>query len=98
MSNVLCSNGSFVDQLGGPLVYDLQKPTRLCLPADENGESPDAPTHADRLVCYAAKLAKRKPAQPKLAARVVSTTNQLGAEVPRAKKIDELCVPSASAS
>jgi len=85
---------TLADQFGGPLVYDLKKPTRVCLPADKNDERPGAEAHPDRLVCYAAKLAKQKPAQPKLAAQVVSTANQFGAEVVRAKKVDELCVPS----
>jgi hypothetical protein len=87
---------TLTDQFGGPLAYDLKKPTRACLPADKNDESPGAQDHPDRLVCYAAKLAKRKPAQPKFVAQTVSTANQFGAEVVRAKKIDELCVPSLS--
>jgi len=87
---------TLTDQFGGPLVYDLKKPTRLCLPANKNDESPAAPTHADQLVCYAAKLAKQKPRQPKFTAQVVSTANQFGPEVLRAKSLVELCVPSQS--
>lgn len=82
------------DEFGGPLVFDLKKPTRLCLPADANAEAPGAENHPDRLVCYAAKLAKQTPAQPKYVAQVVSTANRFGAEVVRAKKVDELCLPS----
>lgn len=87
---------TLADQFGGPLVYDLKKPTRVCLPADKNAESPGAADHPDRLVCYAAKLAKQKPPQTKFAAQTVSTANQFGAEVLRAKKLDELCVPSSA--
>jgi hypothetical protein len=85
---------TLTDQFGGPRIYDLKKPTRLCLPANKNDENPAAPAHPDRLVCYAAKLAKQKPKQPKFIAQVVSTANQFGPEVLRAKKLEELCVPS----
>ncbi len=82
------------DQFGGPRTFDLKKPTRLCAPANKNGEDPAAPSHPDHLVCYQAKLAKQTPKQPKLVPQVVSTTNQFGAEVVRAKSLVELCVPS----
>jgi hypothetical protein len=89
---------TLTDQFGGPLVYDLKKPTRVCLPADKNGESPGAEDHPDWLVCYAAKLAKREPPQPKFLAQTVSTSNQFGPEVLDAKKLEELCVPSSNTS
>ena len=85
---------TLTDQFGGPLLFDLKKPSRLCAPADKNGENPDAPSHTDHLVCYQAKLTKQKPKQPKFVAQTVSTANQLGAEVLRAKSVEELCVPS----
>ncbi len=85
---------TLTDQFGGPLQFDLKKPTRLCAPADKNGENPGAPSHVDHLVCYQAKLTKQAPKQPKFVAQTVSTANQFGAEVLRAKSIEELCVPS----
>jgi kumamolisin len=74
--------------------YDLVKPTRLCAPADKNGEDPTAPTHPGHLVCYKAKLAKTTPKQPKFFKVRTSLANQFGDEVLDAKKIDEICVVS----
>jgi hypothetical protein len=47
------------DQFGPGHVFELKKISRLCLPADKNGEAPDAPGHADHLMCYGVALAKK---------------------------------------
>jgi len=83
-----------VDQFGGPLFYDLKKPTRLCAPADKDGEDASAPGHAAHLVCYLAKLSRMSPAQARFSPLVVSTSNQFGNEVLKLTAIEELCVPS----
>jgi hypothetical protein len=49
------------------------------------------------LVCYLAKLTKLVPKQPKFVRRDVSTSDELGAQVLRAKAFVELCVPSFAA-
>ena len=74
--------------------FDLKKPTRLCNPADKNGEDSGAPAHAGHLVCYRAKLTKTTPKQDKAARTLVSTDNQLGPEVQQTVGVEELCVPS----
>ena len=85
---------TLTDEFGGPLQVTLSKPTRLCLPADKNGEDPAAPLHDMHLVCYPAKPAKMVPPQPKFTPTPLSTNNQFGNEVLRAKKLHMLCVPS----
>jgi hypothetical protein len=74
--------------------FDLKKPTRLCNPADKNGEDAAAPAHAGHLVCYRVKLTKTTPKQAKVTSTLVSTDNQLGPEVQQAVGVQELCVPS----
>ena len=39
----------------GTLTVDLKKPTRLCSPANKDGEDPAAPGHALHLLCYKAR-------------------------------------------
>jgi hypothetical protein len=90
---------TLTDMFRGPVQYDLTKPSKLCLPADKNGENPTAPTDAAHLVCYRAKLTKPYPAQPRLGKRTASTSNQFGNEVlttPGAYGaiLSEVCVPS----
>jgi hypothetical protein len=47
------------DQFGPAHVLELKRRSRLCLPADKNGEDPEAPGHADHLMCYGVTLAKK---------------------------------------
>lgn len=82
---------TLTDQFGGPLVYELKKPVRLCNPANKENEDPTAPEHPGHLVCYQAKLDK---GQDKFSGAVVSTHPQFGPEVLELKSVDELCVPS----
>jgi hypothetical protein len=82
------------DGFGETRLYDLTKPTKLCNPADKNGEDPSAPSHPGLLVCYRGTLAKTKPAQPGFANHVLSTRNQFGDEVLKVTAATELCLPS----
>ncbi|MBI3770148.1 MAG: hypothetical protein HY271_16875 [Deltaproteobacteria bacterium] len=78
----------------GTRVLALTKPQRLCAPADKDGEDPSAATHAQHLVCYAAKLAKTTPKQAKFPKARVAVADQFGAQVVDAQTIEEVCVPS----
>ncbi len=82
------------DELRGSVRVDLTKPTKLCLPADQNGEERTAPADSAHLVCYAARLSRTPPAQAKFTPTPLSTDNEFGNEVLRAIKLDEVCVPS----
>jgi trimeric autotransporter adhesin len=84
---------TITDQFG-VVIFDVTKPTRLCNPANKNGEDPSASGHAGHLVCYAVRPARISPSQPKFLKRVVSTANQFGAEVLQVRRAAELCVPS----
>lgn len=95
------------DQFGTRLV-DVLAPTRLCAPADKNGEAPDAPAHAEHLLCYAVQLSPLVIQLPDgvegppdaIAPPFVSpaaalyTNNQFGPETMEAVDVEELCVPS----
>jgi hypothetical protein len=80
----------------GTRVIDVRRPTRVCNPADKNGEDPTAPTHDGHLVCYQAKLARTEVRQPEFVKTAVSTRNQFGNEVLSLTKLEDLCVPSLS--
>ena len=85
---------TLTDQFGGPLLYNLLKPTLFCTPADTNSEDPLASTHAVKLVCYPTTRRRLIPPQPRFVRTRVSTNNQLGPEVIDATAIEALCVPS----
>jgi hypothetical protein len=76
----------------GERLYDLGRATRVCLPVDKNGEDASAPEHAAELLCARARLARTRPRQPRFAASLVSTVNQLGPEVLTLGPPRELCV------
>lgn len=95
------------DQFGTRLV-DVLAPTRLCAPADKNGEAPAAPRHPAHLLCYQAQLSPRVVQPPEGGERppdvvpvpfeppadAIWTNDQFGAEVMQAVDVEELCVPS----
>ncbi len=64
---------SLADQLGPGLV-DVQRPKRLCNPADKNDEDPPAPTDAEHMIGY--EIKQTQPLFTKLFAQPVS--NQFG--------------------
>jgi choice-of-anchor C domain-containing protein len=78
----------FIDQ--PPKLFDLKKPTRLCNPADKNGEGIKNPdTH---LLCYQAKPARGQPRHQPVSPIFVN--NQFGPEILQTVKEEDLCVPS----
>jgi hypothetical protein len=86
------------DEFGGPLMYDLLKPTHLCMPVDKQNENPGAEAHAGHLMCYQMKLTvppRPAPAQPKFVAHEVAgaNTNFPDARLV-AKSVSELRVPA----
>jgi hypothetical protein len=88
-----------VDGFGEERIYDLKKPTRLCVPADQDGETPGAEAHPDDLLCYKAKLAKAKPRQQNHAGSSGLFVNDaFGPARSDTRKPKELCVPSRVAS
>ncbi len=79
------------DQFGGPVQVLLRKPTKLCLPANKNGEDATAPSHPQHLVCYAARPSTDTAS---ITPAVLSTNNQFGNAVLRAVKVTEVCLRS----
>ena len=66
----------------------LQKPYRLCVPANKNGEDPNAPSHPGLLLCY-----KPKSSSP-FGTTLAHINNQFGADDVTLIHRRELCVPS----
>ena len=83
-------NVSLADQFGPGLV-DVQRPKRLCNPADKNGEDPTAPTHEQHRLCYQVKQTDLVPFM-KLSGAFVQ--DQFAAETLDVKKPALLCVPA----
>ncbi len=77
----------------GERVYDVGRPSRLCVPADKDGTSPGAPAHPGELLCRRARVARMRPRQARPAEILVSTHDALGVEVLRVAAPRELCVP-----
>jgi hypothetical protein len=73
-----------------PLVLDIKRPVRLCLPADKNGEGISRPERA--LVCYQTRSAASRPIfrEPD----PVFTSNQFGPDRFDVFGPRELCVPA----
>ncbi len=84
---------SVVDQFNQPRVVDLEKPTRVCLAVEKNGEPiTDA---AAELTCYRARLAATDPPQPRhVKVAGIFVANQFGPERIDTLKEGEFCVPS----
>jgi len=80
-------NALVSDQFG-TFVVTVKKPKRLCAPADKNGESPGAETHAAHLLCYQVKAPKLAPMSPVYAA------DQFGLLTLSVSSATELCVPA----
>jgi cysteine-rich repeat protein len=76
------------DQYGTAAVT-VGRPTRLCLPANQNDAAPGAERHGDRLLCY--RLSGREDVGR------VFTNNQFGPGIFYPRGRDELCVPSVMA-
>jgi cysteine-rich repeat protein len=80
------------DQFQVDRPYDIKKLTKLCNPANKNGEDPTTPGLDIHYACYQVKPvigeAKFTPVT------TVRTANQFGPEALEAKKERELCVPA----
>ena len=95
------------DQFGARRV-DVLAPTRLCAPADKNGEAPAAPRHAPHLLCYAVRrspLVVQPPdgtdGPPDVVeepfaspAEAIHVADQFGPAALQLVEVTELCVPS----
>jgi hypothetical protein len=68
---------------------EITKPLAVCLAANKNDEG--VPRPGDRLVCYAAKDAKKQPAFEK---RTVAIANQFGELSLEVKKSNRFCLPA----
>lgn len=66
----------------------VQKPWRLCVPTDKNGESPGAGEHANALLCY------RTRSRGSIGRPQVFLANQFGDVTAQADQRRQLCVPS----
>ncbi len=75
------------DQFRAGHPYSVVKVTKLCTPADKNGEDPTAPADPAHLVCYKVRGAK-------LPKTLVSINNQIRAERLDVARPNELCVPA----
>ena len=80
---------ALVDHFGAKTVT-VQKPTRLCAPANLDGLEQDAETHAGHLLCYKVHLESSSavPTNPNFVAHA------FGPETLDAKKLSEICVPA----
>ncbi|MBI3244959.1 MAG: hypothetical protein HYZ50_00455 [Deltaproteobacteria bacterium] len=89
---------AIVDQFNQPKVYDVRRPTRLCIAAEKTrlpGGGPEAIKHPEnQLMCYQVKAIK-KPKQPKhVKVKGIFLRNQFAPERVDTIKEEELCVPS----
>ncbi len=82
------SGVQLIDQFG-PQTVDVVQPRTLCTPANKNGESPGAETHAIHLLCYDVKVGREHLDIPP-----VFTNDQFGPRELDVTKRSELCVAS----
>jgi RHS repeat-associated protein len=83
---------AIVDQFDQSRVVDLDKPTRLCLAADKNGEG--LKHEAAHLMCYRAKAVKEPPQPKHVKVLGIFVSDQFGPQRLDTVKEDEFCVPS----
>lgn len=76
---------------------DLKKPLTICNPTDADGQDATAPAHAAHLGGYQAKIAKTKPAQPKLVRSVHGIVNEVGLLKLQIAAVDRVLAPGAHA-
>ena len=67
--------GVTIEDQFGTMTVDVRKPLRLCHPVDKNGESPDAQSHPESLMCYRIRQASLPKFQRRLG---LYTQNQFG--------------------
>ncbi len=66
----------------------VRKPTQLCVPANKNGETPDAPGFPESLLCYQTKIRAGAFSLP------AAFTNQFGEQTNTLRQRRSFCVPS----
>jgi hypothetical protein len=76
----------------GTLLVDVEKPRKLCFPADKNGEAPGAENHPGLLLCY--KLGPSAGAPRFDRVSPIFTADQFQELTVDARRPAELCVPS----
>src|SRR5262249_55798954 len=81
-----------LDQFNQPRLFDIDKPTRLCLPVDKNGEG--IKHQSAHLMCYQVKAVKEPPQPKHVKVLGIFVNNQFGPERLDTVKEDEFCVPS----
>jgi hypothetical protein len=82
-----------VEDQFGTLVVDIKTPRKVCLPADVDGTTPGAAGHAGALFCYKAKTSRGTPPFARVSPLFIH--DQLGPHTVDARKLDEICLPSA---
>jgi len=80
------------DQFTPPTLYNIKKPSRLCMPVDKDGTSPGAEQHRTHLMCYRVERATG-PSRDAIV-RDIRVSNALGSAEVDAIRDEELCVPS----
>jgi len=94
--DVRCSSGSHFDGPRTVTVQDqfetvsiiVQKPWRLCVPTDKNGENPGIENSPDGLLCY------RTKSSGSLGRPSITFDNQFGSQSARVNQRQQFCVPS----
>lgn len=79
-----------VDQFGQAKLFELKKPSRICIPSDKNDEGLADERH--HLLCYKAKRAKGEPKHAKVGA--IHVANPFGSEILDTRREEELCFAS----
>jgi sugar lactone lactonase YvrE len=83
------------DGIGGSFIYDVMKPTRLCLPADVGSENHGSEAGADALLCHKLQPSDGRTSQQPSAERILAVRDR---EFPRhlvaIGQPQELCVPA----
>lgn len=81
---------SIVDQFNQPKVYEVEKPTKLCVPTDKNGEGLKNP--GAHLLCYQVQPAKDQPKHATVTN--IHVNNEFGSEQLNTVIEEELCLLS----
>ncbi len=71
-------------------IYDLKRPTSLCMPADMNGGGIKNPDRS--LLCYLTRLAKGE--NKRASATDIYTATQFGQGLVSTRKVESICVPA----
>jgi hypothetical protein len=81
-----------VEDAFGPLTIDVRRLTQLCVPASVDGQDPQAPGHAEGLLCFQARTSRGHPSFSRRTG--LFTHNSLGETRLDALRLSEICVPA----